>query len=279
MRNARALLPLTIAVALAAGPPPAAAVAVRVKPPALAVLDQRLANGLRVLLLEDHTVPVVSVQVWYHVGGKNEPPGRSGFAHLFEHLMFKGSAHVAARGAQPLHPVDRRARQRHHRLGSHPLFRDHSQQLSRARPVDGGRPHADARRLGGQLPRRARRGRGGAAAAHRRSAVRTAARDRASPRPSPPTPTTSLPIGSMADLDAATIEDVRDFYRTWYVPNNATLVIAGDLDPGPHHALDRDLFRPHPAGAAAGPREAARAGSRPRSGARSPTTPRRRCPP
>src|SRR6186997_1568344 len=53
-----------------------------------------LPNGLRVILHEDHSVPVVSVNVWYHVGSKNEKPGRTGFAHLFEHLMFMGSGHV-----------------------------------------------------------------------------------------------------------------------------------------------------------------------------------------
>src|SRR3984893_6583811 len=83
-----------LAAMLAAMTPPAAAAPVSVTAPALHVIDHQLANGLRVLLLEDHAVPVACVQLWYHVGGKNEPRGRSGFAHLFEHLMFKGSAHV-----------------------------------------------------------------------------------------------------------------------------------------------------------------------------------------
>ncbi|MBI1877586.1 MAG: insulinase family protein, partial [Chloroflexi bacterium] len=61
---------------------------------ALKVVDYTLPNGLRVLLAEDHSAPVVAVDIWYHVGGANDPPGRSGFAHLFEHLMFEGSAHV-----------------------------------------------------------------------------------------------------------------------------------------------------------------------------------------
>src|SRR5215218_9259510 len=54
------------------------------------------ANGLDLLMYEDHSVPVATVEVWYHVGSKNEPKGRSGFAHLFEHIMFKGSANLAA---------------------------------------------------------------------------------------------------------------------------------------------------------------------------------------
>ena len=83
------------ALALAAAVPSLGSAApLKVQPPQLAVREDRLANGLRILLHEDHSVPVVSVQVWYHVGSKDERAGRSGFAHLFEHLMFKGSKHL-----------------------------------------------------------------------------------------------------------------------------------------------------------------------------------------
>ena len=75
-------------------PEPGSAAPLKVQPPQLTAREHQLANGLRVLLHEDHSVPVVSVQVWYHVGSKDERPGRSGFAHLFEHLMFKGSEKV-----------------------------------------------------------------------------------------------------------------------------------------------------------------------------------------
>src|SRR6202167_1268413 len=64
------------------------------RPPKLAFTTHTLSNGLQVVLLESHEVPVIDLQVWYHVGGKDERPGHTGFAHLFEHLMFKGSAHV-----------------------------------------------------------------------------------------------------------------------------------------------------------------------------------------
>src|SRR5262245_48225145 len=60
----------------------------------LKLLDYTLPNGLRVILAEDHSAPVVAVDTWYHVGGANDPEDRSGFAHLFEHMMFEGSAHV-----------------------------------------------------------------------------------------------------------------------------------------------------------------------------------------
>ena len=87
-----------------------------------------------------------------------------------------------------------------------------------------------------------------------------------------------LPIGSMADLDAATIEDVREFHRTYYVPNNATLVVSGDFEPDADAALDREVLRPHPQGA--GRSRATSRGSRRRrpSAAPSSTTPTRRCP-
>jgi zinc protease len=65
-----------------------------VAPPQIRVQRHLLANGLRVLIVEDHSAPVINLQMWYHVGSKDERSGRTGFAHLFEHLMFKGSAHV-----------------------------------------------------------------------------------------------------------------------------------------------------------------------------------------
>lgn len=64
------------------------------RPPKLNFMTHKLANGLEVVLLEEHSDPIISLQIWYHVGSKDELPGHSGFAHLFEHLMFKGSAHV-----------------------------------------------------------------------------------------------------------------------------------------------------------------------------------------
>src|SRR4051812_1042515 len=86
---------LWLAAALALAVPAAApAATLKVAPPQLEAQQYRLANGLEVLLHQDRAVPVVAVEVWYHVGSKNERKGRSGFAHLFEHLMFKGSENV-----------------------------------------------------------------------------------------------------------------------------------------------------------------------------------------
>src|SRR5262245_64075947 len=69
-----------------------------VRPPKLQYDQLTLANGLTVILSEDHSTPIVHLQLWYHVGSKNEKPGRTGFAHLFEHLMFKGSRNVEPEG-------------------------------------------------------------------------------------------------------------------------------------------------------------------------------------
>src|SRR5262245_17727969 len=88
------IAPLAGAALLALTAPALAVEALKVTPPKLEVQEHKLANGLQVLMYEDHSVPVASVEVWYHVGSKDERQGRSGFAHLFEHIMFKGSANL-----------------------------------------------------------------------------------------------------------------------------------------------------------------------------------------
>ncbi|MGA7555501.1 MAG: insulinase family protein, partial [Candidatus Acidiferrales bacterium] len=90
------ILAVAICVALVSTPLAAQEKTEEVRPPKLNYTTHKLANGLEVILLEDHEVPIINLQVWYHVGSKDEQPGHTGFAHLFEHLMFKGSAHVAA---------------------------------------------------------------------------------------------------------------------------------------------------------------------------------------
>ena len=84
-----------------------------------------LKNGLEVILSEDHRLPLVAVDLWYHVGPANERAGRTGFAHLFEHMMFEGSKHVGSKEHIPVSGGGRRERhQRHHRLRPHQLLRD-----------------------------------------------------------------------------------------------------------------------------------------------------------
>src|SRR6266545_3886742 len=95
-RLLRAFLCLTLAVAALYGASVALSAAVR--PPKLEYQIATLPNGLTVVMSEDHSTPIVHAQLWYHVGSRNEKAGRTGFAHLFEHLMFKGSKNVEPEG-------------------------------------------------------------------------------------------------------------------------------------------------------------------------------------
>ncbi len=124
-----------------------------------------LGNGLRVVLNEDHSVPVVSVAVYYDVGSRNEREGRTGFAHLFEHMMFQGSENVPKAA--------------HFQYISQPYVNGFLRLFEMCF-----RNHANAHST----------------------------------------------IGSMEDLDAATVADIREFFRIYYAPNNAVLAIAGDFD-------------------------------------------------
>ena len=84
-------------------------------------------NGLVVITHEDHRLPLVAVDLWYHVGPLNERAGRTGFAHLFEHMMFEGSEHVGEKAHIKIRPGrGRNRRQRHHQLRPHQLLRDHA---------------------------------------------------------------------------------------------------------------------------------------------------------
>jgi zinc protease len=238
---------LAVLTAFLGGTGRAAAVPVKVTPPALDVLDRQLGNGLRVLMLEDHTVPLVSVQVWYHVGAKNEPRGRSGFAHLFEHLMFKGSAHVAPEehshfvesiGGRDNATTDWDRTLYYEIVPSNYLERILWMEADRMQTLDVSEANFHSERQVVEEERRLRVddppfGKlqeiifGTAYTTH---------------------PYHLLPIGSIADLEAATIADVRQFYKTWYVPNNATLVIAGDLDPARTMKWIEAYFGPIPKG-------------------------------
>ena len=95
--------------------------------PHLKVEKYTLPNGLEVILHEDHTTPVVGVNLWYKVGSKNEKAGRTGFAHLFEHLMFQGSKHHDNEYFGPIEKVGRRD-QRQHQHRPHQLLRERAQQ-------------------------------------------------------------------------------------------------------------------------------------------------------
>ncbi|HSG00684.1 MAG TPA: pitrilysin family protein [Vicinamibacterales bacterium] len=192
-----------------------------------------LDHGLTVILHEDHSVPVVSVNVWYHAGSAHEKPGRTGFAHLFEHLMFEGSRHVkegdfdnfleAAGGSNnastrndytnyyinvPSNALDLALFLESDRMGY--LLDIVSEEL-----VNGQRDVVKN---------------------ERRQSYENAPYGRAYLRMSELMYPKNHPyhwpvIGYMEDLSAASAEDVRDFFRTYYAPQNASLVVAGDIDP------------------------------------------------
>jgi predicted Zn-dependent peptidase len=192
-----------------------------------------LPNGLRVIYSEDHSTPIASVDVWYNVGSRNERPGRSGFAHLFEHMMFQGSAHVQK--SEHLQLIER--------LGG---TANGSTQEDRTNYFE----TVPSNRLNFALWLEADRMRSLAITQenfeNQRQAVKEERRLRFDNQPYQPAfvdgitwafdstacfPYAHSVIGSMADLDAARLPDVQAFFDTYYAPNNATLVVVGDFRP------------------------------------------------
>jgi zinc protease len=225
MSRSVAALALSLAAVCAATQPSSAAV----RPPKLPYQITTLPNGLTLVLSEDHSTPVVHLQLWYHVGSKNEKPGRTGFAHLFEHLMFKGSKNV-----QP---------------------EAHTSMISSI----GGQSNAyttdDETVFWETVPaqylplvlwleadRMATLRIDKDTFTNERDVVKEERRMRVDNQPYGRLneiiydqaftvhPYKHATIGSMADLEAASVDDVRDFYQTYYVPSNATMVLSGDFD-------------------------------------------------
>src|ERR1700749_1855027 len=220
----------------------------QVRPPKLNFTTHTLANGLQVILLEDHAAPVINLQVWYHVGAKDEQPGHTGFAHLFEHLMFQGSAHVgpdehsriieAAGGFDnastyddytnffetfPSNYLERVLWLEADRMGS--LNVDDANFKSERQVVEEERRVRVDNQPYGSIEEDLR---GVAFTVHGYH---------------------HTPIGSIADLDKATLEDVRAFFNTYYKPNNATLVVVGDFNSDQALAWTKKCFEGIPASA------------------------------
>ena len=209
-----------------------------------------LPNGLQVILHEDHSVPTVSVNVWYHVGSKNEKRGRTGFAHLFEHLMFEGSEHVAEG-----------------------LF---DKWLEAAGGTDNGSTTEDRTNYWETVPSNAlelalylesdRLANLLAAIDQKkldtqRDVVKNERREGVDNQPYGRVdevvsealypqnhPYSWKVIGSMEDLSAASLEDVKDFFRSYYTPSDASLCVAGDIDPKSTRALVEKYFSGIPPG-------------------------------
>src|SRR5207244_8744780 len=190
-----------------------------------------LPNGLQVIWHEDHSVPVVAVNMWYHVGSSDEQPGRTGFAHLFEHIMFMGSQHVPTGDFDKL-------------LEAAGADNNGSTTEDRTNYYEDGPSNAlplmlwlDSDRQGFLLPEidsaKVDLQRGVVQNERRQSYENQPyglAEENILQRLYPPDHPYHWPvIGSMADLSAATLEDVRNFFRSYYTPNNATMVIGGDV--------------------------------------------------
>lgn len=199
----------------------------------LTATEHRLANGLRVVLSEDHLTPVAAVCLWYDVGSRHEVKGRTGLAHLFEHLMFQGSKQVKGNGHFELVQGaggSLNGTTSFERTNYFETMPTHQLELALWLEAD---------RMGSLLSSLDDEG-----MENQRDVVKNERRQRYDNVPygtaferltalSYPEghPYHHTPIGSMADLDAATLDDARQFFRTYYAPNNAVLSVVGDIDP------------------------------------------------
>lgn len=218
-----------------------------VRPPKFNYTMSTLDNGLKVVLLEDHSTPIVHLTLWYHVGSKDEKPGRTGFAHLFEHLMFKGSKNVRADqhpswitsiGGQANASTDEDATIYWQTVPSQYLPLVLWLEADRMGSLE---VSADKFASEREVVKEERRMRvdnvpyGGLNEVIFDKAFTTHTYKHQT-------------IGSMADLEAASIEDVRGFYETYYVPNNATLVLTGAFDSAQAKAMIQQYFGRIPKG-------------------------------
>jgi zinc protease len=240
--------------AQSASPPPQSA-AGRPGPVEVPYTQFTLPNGLTVILHEDHTIPAVSVNVWYHVGSAYERPGRTGFAHLFEHLMFEGSAHVREGDFDSLIENVGGSNNGSTDTDNTNYFIDvPSNALELALYLESDRmgyllEAMSPARVDGQ-----------------RDVVKNERRQSYENRPYgmaeitlgemlyPENHPYHWPtIGYMDDLSAATYSDVVEFFKRYYAPNNASLVVAGDINPAAARPLVEKWFSEIPRGPFAEP--------------------------
>jgi zinc protease len=199
------------------------------RPPKLQYEITKLSNGLTLILSEDHSTPIVHVQLVYHVGSKNERRGRTGFAHLFEHLMFKGSKNVQPEAHTSM-IASVGGQSNAYTTDDETVFWETlpAQYLPMALWLEADRMatlRVDKDTF-----------------TNERDVVKEERRMRVDNQPYGRLneiiydqafnvhPYKHATIGSMEDLEAASVDDVRDFYRTYYVPSNATLALVGDFD-------------------------------------------------
>jgi len=228
----------------------AASTDAKLKIPEIKYETYTLPNGLKVLTHVDHRLPLVAVDLWYHVGPLNERPGRTGFAHLFEHMMFEGSEHVGEKAhikyvqgagatdvngttdfdrtnyfeTMPANQLELALWLESDRMGflmeglNRELLSNQRDVVRNERRQGEGQPYdvAHEAMMHGLFPKE-----------H---------------------PYYGDVIGSHADIEAARIADIRDFHQQFYTPNNASIAIAGDFDPAKLKALLTKYFGPIPKG-------------------------------
>ena len=220
--------------------------------PQIAFEKYTLANGLEVILHEDRRMPEIAVDVWYKVGGRDEAPGRTGFAHLFEHVMFQGTKHIAEdkhfEYLQKAGASSVNGSTSHDRTNYYEVVPSNQMELAL---------WLESERMGFLLDRTGFK----ETVDNQREVVKNERRQRYENRPAgliqkvlletlypPDHPYYHQVIGSMEDLTAASVDDVKAFFRTYYAPGNATLVIAGDFDRAKTKQLVEQYFGPIPAG-------------------------------
>ena len=200
--------------------------------PTVAFSDDRLSNGLRLIVAEDHLAPVVAINIWYDVGSKHEQPGKTGFAHLFEHVMFQGSRHVAK--AEHIALIQAAGGTMN---GTTWLDRTNYFETLPSHQLDLGLWH-EADRMATLLDALSQEN-----LDNQREVVKNEKRWSYDNRPygswqeklqahlyPSDHPYHHSTIGSMEDLDAASLDDVKAFFQTYYAPNNAVLSVVGDVD-------------------------------------------------
>jgi len=224
----------------------------------LSFTSHTLANGLDVLIHEDHDCPIVAINVWYHVGSKNEQPGHTGFAHLFEHLMFEGSAHHDHGYFQPLQGAGASLN------GSTNADRTNYWEVVPTAALELGL-WMESDRMGYLLPALTE-----AKFSNQRAVVLNERRQNYENRPyglsamaivaalfPPDHPYHWTTIGEVADLNAVRLHEVHAFFARYYHPGNASLTLAGDIDTDHALSLVRAYFEDIPAGERVDPVRAA----------------------
>ena len=207
-----------------------AGVAAEARIPRLEFTDRHLENGLRVIIAPDHSAPVFSIAVTYNAGSRNERPGRTGFAHLFEHMMFQGSENVGKgehfilifnNGGGMNGTTNEDRTNYFEQLPKNQLDMALFLESDRMRSLAVNRANLDNQRNAVQEERRL--GIDNQPYGKAELEIDNLAYDNFAYKHST--------IGEMTDLDAANVDDVKEFFRIYYAPNNAVLALTGDLDP------------------------------------------------